>query len=369
MDPSNYMDENWNMVGHAWAVDMLRHQVSRAETRQAYLFTGPPGIGRRTLALRFAQALNCSTPTAPGLPCGRCYHCTQLENDISNLLLKQGAKLANGHPDLRAVHPVPAKLRPDEEEQLEGRLDLRPDRENLALKVSQVRRANRSVSLKPYAAQHRILIFVRFETATDEAGNALLKTLEEAPPHAVLMLTAESPEGLLPTIVSRCEVLRLHPVPLDAVQRWLEQRGAGTEQARLLAHVSGGCPGEALRLMEDKGALAYRGEKLNELLALLPATRAQRFSYAEKLVRDKAAMRGVLMLWLSFWRDVLWRAGGASTPISNIDHQQEIESLSRRLTLPDATRLVEDLDLALRRLESNINSRLLAEVLLLDWPR
>ena len=334
MDPSNYMDENWNMVGHAWAVDMLRHQVSRAETRQAYLFTGPPGIGRRTLALRFAQVLNCTDPTQAGNPCGRCDDCRRVQ--------------ARQHADVTFV-----------EAETEGG----------TLKVEQVREQRRLISLKPFQAKYRVAIFLRFQEANDAAANALLKTLEEAPAHAVLILTAESPEGLLPTIVSRCEVLRLHPVPLDAVQHWLEQRGAGTEQARLLAHVSGGCPGEALRLMEDKGALAYRGEKLNELLALLPATRAQRFSYAEKLVRDKAAMRGVLMLWLSFWRDVLWRAGGASTPISNIDHQQEIESLSRRLTLPDATRLVEDLDLALRRLESNINSRLLAEVLLLDWPR
>jgi DNA polymerase-3 subunit delta' len=334
MDPSNYMDENWNMVGHAWAVDMLRHQVIRAETRQAYLFTGPPGIGRRTLALRFAQVLNCTDPTQAGNPCGRCDDCKRIE--------------ARQHADVTFVGA---------------------ETEGGTLKVEQVREQRRLISLKPFQAKYRVAIFLRFQEANDAAANALLKTLEEAPAHAVLILTAESPEGLLPTIVSRCEVLRLHPVPLDAVQRWLEQRGAGTEQARLLAHVSGGCPGEALRLMEDKGALAYRGEKLNELLALLPATRAQRFSYAEKLVRDKAAMRGVLMLWLSFWRDVLWRAGGASTPISNIDHQQEIESLSRRLTLPDATRLVEDLDLALRRLESNINSRLLAEVLLLDWPR
>ena len=130
-DSPRQIDSNWNMVGHTWAVDMLRQQVGRGEARQAYLFTGPPGIGRRTLALRFAQALNCETPSAPGLPCGTCYHCTHLEKDIGNLLLESGAKPGGGHPDLRIIQPVPAKLSDEEEEAMEARLDLRPDRANL----------------------------------------------------------------------------------------------------------------------------------------------------------------------------------------------------------------------------------------------
>ena len=76
-------------------------------------------------------------------------------------------------------------------------------------------------------------------------------------------------------------------------------------QARLISHVSGGCPGLALRLLQDPDALAFRDEKLGELQSLLRATRAQRFAYAAKVSKDKPAMRRVLTLWLSFWRDVL----------------------------------------------------------------
>lgn len=328
------MDANWNIVGHAWAVDMLRQHVGRGTARHAHLFTGPRGVGRRTLALRFAQALNCTDPPEPGIPCLKCNDCARIQ--------------ARQHPDVTIVEA---------------------EAEGATLKVDQVREQRRLLALKPFLGRFRVAIFLRFQEANDSAANALLKTLEEAPAYAVLILTAESPEGLLPTIVSRCEVLRLHTVPLDAVQHLLEQHGAPPEQARLMAHVSGGCPGTALRLVEDKGALAYREEKLNELMALLPATRAQRFAYAEKLGKDKASMHAVLVLWLSFWRDVLWRAGGASTPISNLDRQQEIDALARQLSLASAKRLVADLDHALRRLESNVNPRLLAEVLLLDWPR
>jgi hypothetical protein len=121
-------------------------------------------------------------------------------------------------------------------------------------------------------------------------------------------------------------------------------------------------------LKDDAPALEHRQATLNELLDLLPSTRAQRFSYAEKLSKDRAEMRDVLVLWLSFWRDVLWRTGGSSAEIANIDREGEINSLAQRLSLSQARRLVADLDRALRRLEASINPRLLGEVLLLDWP-
>jgi DNA polymerase-3 subunit delta' len=328
------MTDNWDILGHAWAVEMLRQHVARGTTRHAYLIAGPPGVGRFTLALRFAQALNCTQPPEPGVPCRTCRDCLQIE--------------AKKHPDVSI---------------------LEAETEGGALRIERVRDLRHSLSLKPYQSKHRIVIFRRFHEATEEASNALLKTLEEAPSYAILILTADSPEALLPTIVSRCEVLRLQPVPLDMVEAFLKEHGAEADEARLLAHVSGGSPGRGIRLRQDPSALAFRDEKLTELQSLLPATRAQRFAYADKLGHDKIGMRGVLELWLSFWRDVLIRAGGASTPIANIDRQEEIESLARRLDLSAARRIVTDLDRARTQLEANVNARLLAEVLLLDWPR
>ncbi len=328
------MTDHWNVLGNAWAVEMLRQHVARGTTRHAYLIAGLPGIGRFTLALRFAQALICTQPPGPGHPCLTCRDCVQIE--------------ARQHPDLTI---------------------LEAETEGGALKVERVRDARRSLALKPYQSSYRITIFRRFQEATDEAANALLKTLEEAPSYAILILTADSPEALLPTIVSRCEVLRLQPVPVDLLASFLMQRGIAQEQARFLAHISGGAPGRALRLSQDSAALDFRNEKLAELGSLLPATRSQRFAYADKLARDKAAMRRALELWLSFWRDVLIRVSGASMPIANIDREKEIESVARRLDLSEARRIVSNLDRARGQLEANVNARLLAEVLLLDWPR
>ncbi len=326
--------ENWGLLGHAWAVDMLKMHLVHSAVRHAYLLSGPSGVGRRTLALRFTQALNCPQPPAPGEACGECRVCRQIERmQFADLSVIQAEK------------------------------------EGGVLKVEQVREVQHSLSLKPYQGQYRVALFLRFQEANPSAANALLKTLEEAPAHVVLILTADAPEQLLPTIVSRCEVLRLRPLPVEAVEPFLAGRGLAREQASLLAHLSGGRPGYALRLNDDPGALDLRRQRLDDLPGLLSATRRQRFAYAESLARDKAGFRGTLLLWLAFWRDVLLRAARADAPIANVDRSAEIERLSGRLSLGQARRLVSDLERAIERLERNVNPRLLAEVILLDWPQ
>jgi len=328
------MINNWNLLGHEWAVDMLRQHVAHDAARHAYLFCGPPGLGRRTLALRFAQALNCASPLAPGEPCLTCRDCKQIES--------------TQHPDLTIIQA---------------------ENEGGTLKVDQVREVRRTLTLKPYQSKYRVAIFLRFQEANDNAANALLKTLEEAPAHVILLLTADSPEQLLPTIVSRCEVMRLRPLPVSSVEAWLRERGTDVEQARLIAHISSGRPGYALRLLEDENLLDTREQRLNDLQTLLPSTRVTKFAYAEKLAKDKDAMRQTIMIWLSYWRDVMLRAAQAETPIINMDRNMEIEFLADRLDLSKARRVASALERALEQMDRNVNGRLLAEVLLLDLPK
>ena len=334
------MADNWNLLGHEWAVDMLRQHAAHDEIRHAYLFCGPPGLGRRTLALRLAQALNCTKPLAPGIPCGLCRDCKQID--------------AMQHPDMNVIQALDGDNLP---------------KEGGTLKVDQIREVQRSLSLKPYQAKYRVALFLRFQEANDNAANALLKTLEEAPAHAILLLTADTPEQLLPTIISRCEILRLRPLPIEAVVADLIYRGVDEERARLLAHISSGRPGYARRMVDDVTLLEKRDERLNDLQTLLPAARVEKFSYADKLSKDKDAMRQAIIIWLSYWRDVMLRVAGAETPLINVDRNMEIEFLAGRLNLSTARRVVSDLENALEKMDRNVNSRLLAEVLLMDWPK
>jgi len=328
------MTDNWNLIGHEWAVDMLKKHVVNGTTRHAYLFAGPPGLGRRSLALRFAQALNCQTPIDAGIPCGTCRDCKQIDS--------------MQHPDLSVVQA---------------------DSEGGTLKVDQIRDTRRSLTLKPYIANYRVALFLRFQQANDNAANALLKTLEEAPSYAVLILTADNPEQLLPTIVSRCEVLRLRPLNIEAVQKELENRGLEVGQAKLIAHISGGRFGYALRLIENDSLLEKRDQRLNDLLTLIPASRVEKFAYADKLSKDKESMRQAILIWLSYWRDVMLRTAQAGSPLVNVDRNMEIEDLADRMDLSSARRVVSGLENTLEKMERNVNSRMLAEVLLLDLPK
>jgi DNA polymerase-3 subunit delta' len=328
------MNNHWDMIGHEWAVEMLKKHVAEGATRHAYLFAGPPGLGRRTLALRFAQALNCQTPVESGVPCGECRDCRQIA--------------AMQHADLTVVQA---------------------DSEGGILKVDQIREARRSLTLKPYQAKYRVALFLRFQEANDNAANALLKTLEEAPSYVVLILTAENPEQLLPTIVSRCEVLRLRSLKIEEIQRALESRGVESGRAKLVAHISGGRFGYALRLLENESLLEKREERLNDLQSLISASRLEKFAYADKLARDKESMRQAILIWLSYWRDVMLRSAQAETPLVNVDRNLEIEDLANRLDLSAARKVVSGLEDILEKMERNVNSRLLAEVLLLDLPR
>jgi len=326
---------NWGLIGHQWAVKILRDQISKDAVRHAYLFTGPRGIGRRTLAIRLAQALNCPNTTSLGIPCFECRICS-LINRMQ-------------HPDLAIVQA---------------------EHEGRTLKVDQIRLLQHELSLSPYDAKYRVAILLRFEEASPSAANALLKTLEEPPPQVVLILSAESGEGLLPTIVSRCEVLRLRPLAVNEVNLGLANKWKlPSEQAYLLAHLSGGRPGYALRLRDEPGLLDKRNKWISDLQKMIPATRVERFEYAEILAKDKDTVNEVLQVWLSFWRDVLVVSIDAPIPLTNLDQEEEIIRLASQFSLNQSRQFLSRIEQTIFRLSRNINPRLAIEELLLDLPR
>ena len=335
---------NWQIHEQDWAVNLLRNHAARnaqdggGKLRHAYLFTGPEGVGRQTLAIRFAQALNCPTPPEQGGFCSVCRDCRQIQSLV--------------HPDLSL---------------------LLPEEGHKKILIDQVRGLQHTLALSPYAAAYRIALLPDFPQATDQAQNALLKTLEEPPDKVILLLTAHTPEQLLATIVSRCEVIRLRPASIGSTQAYLQtEKGLTDEKARLLAHLSGGRVGAAIRLAEDPTALAHRREHLETLLGLLPARRFERFKLAASLVKpwDRARQNlgVVLPIWLSFWRDVFLMSAGGSLPLVNVDLAVQVDQVASQVSTERARALVVAHEQALGQLEANANVQLLAETLLLQWP-
>jgi DNA polymerase-3 subunit delta' len=326
---------NWNILGNEWAVQLLKSHVANQKLRHAYLFTGPQGVGRRTLALRLSQAINCLQPPSPGEFCGTCANCKRFA--------------AMQHPDLTVIQA---------------------EQEGGTLKVDQVRDLQHTLALSPYEAAYRVALLLRFEEAHPSAENALLKILEEPPAQVILLLTASSLEVVLPTTISRCEVIRMAPMSIPGLESelktiWPEEGN----QARMLAHFSGGRPGYALHLKDHPEVVEQRHAWLEEHARLIQASRADRFSFAEKLSNDKESSRQVLITWLSYWRDILLKATGAEAPITNLDLSHQIEEQATRLSTQEARTMVAAIQRTLDYIDRNVNLRLALEVLLLDLPR
>lgn len=329
---------DWHIIGHQWAVDLLSEHLRQNTLRHAYLITGPGGVGRRTLGLRLAQALACTQPPVPGQPCLACSACLRLE------------KLQ--HPDLAVVQA----------ENTGG-----------TLKVEQIRELQHTLALAPYEAQYRVAMLLRFEEAHPSAQNALLKTLEEPSPQVILILTAESAESVLPTIVSRCEVLRLRPAGIDYLSQQLQTVHAiPAEEADVLAHLSSGCPGYAIRLHANRELVDQRNDWVDDIFKLTGADRLERFAYAQAATRQdspKETQLEILMTWMSFWHDILLTSSGSSAPLTNLKWNVEISRLAQQVSPETAHRVIRAIDNSAQRLRKNINARLTFEVLLLDLPR
>lgn len=326
---------NWDLLGHETAVDLLSGQIARGTLHHAYLFTGPAGVGRRSLALRFAQAIDCQAPPAPGEACGGCRACRGMA--------------AGEHPDLAVV----------EAETVGG-----------TLKVEQVRELGRFLSLAPYETERRIALLLRFEEAQRHAANALLKTLEEPNDRVILMLTAEGPDRVPETILSRCRLVRLRPLPVRTfAARLASEWGVPEEQARVVAHLSGGRPGIARRLLDDPQALADQEQTLDAHLQLIPENRRARFRFAETASRDKAALRETLEVWATYWRDVLIAAAGAGAPLTNTGREREVRAVAAQVTAETARQTLLSVERTRERIDRNANTRLALEALLLVLPR
>jgi DNA polymerase-3 subunit delta' len=186
----------------------------------------------------------------------------------------------------------------------------------------------------------------------------------------VIILTAPDPGSLLPTIVSRCQTITLRPLPIEAVRAALHERWqASPEQAELLAQLSGGRLGWAVRAMTDEAFLERRARYFADLVELLRLSRAERLEYAQTLSRDTAVLREALILWLLVWRDLLLLKSGSATKIINLDWQEKLQTIAPAGSVAEAGQMVARLQTALLNLDRNVNPRLNLEVLLLKLPR
>ncbi len=326
--------------GQQQAIGLLATLLRNGHIPHAFIFTGIDGIGKQTAARAFAMACNCANPqpfkTAwPDLPsppavnaCGQCRTCRRI--------------LADNHPDILHVRPS-------------GNL----------IRIAAIRELIQRLMLKPYEQGKRVVIIANAHAMNPEAGNALLKVLEEPPENTLLILTAQQTTDLLPTIVSRCQQIRFAPLPRDVLVELIAANEDLTrEEALSAANLSGGSYTHALRLIGE-GWIPRRTWLAKEVSQLRTQPTVTILALAEKLAARKALLPDTLAWLLSWYRDVIVFPFQPQQVV-NSDLQDQIEATAAGVdqqTLIKGMRLIQK---ALKDLQANANPRLTMEALVLQ---
>lgn len=319
---------------------------ARGGPSHAYLLLGAPQIGKSTLARAFAAALLCTDPGSR--PCHRCRACQMVAR--------------SAHPDVQWFQP--RKKLPNKDEDVVDRIDGSILRAQADVLVHEA-------ALRPVEGRYRILIIQDIHRANEVFQNKVLKTLEEPPPNTILLLTALDRTGILPTIVSRCQVLDLRPLDTATVETALRQGWrVEAEQAALYARLSNGRLGWAVDQLADSQNNRQRLDQLRQLWELLAADRVQRLAFAETLAsnRDNRQLFGLLELWTAWWRDVLLVQSGCADACSNVDQEAELLRQARSLDPEPVRKLLHTLRRIEGYLHHTVNTRLALDVLVLQLP-
>jgi DNA polymerase-3 subunit delta' len=308
-----------DILGHNRIVEVLRRSLQSGKTAHSYLFEGVSGSGRKKTALALIQALFCLS--LPDDACGVCPSCRKIDS--------------GNHPDIHLIGPLPDKR---------------------DISIEQLRELQRDLSLRPYEAPRKACIIDPAERMSVNAANSLLKTLEEPPGNALIILVTENAGMLLSTVRSRCQLIRFAPLSPEYVQSLLERSGMASDTAALVAPMSGGSLQKALDL--DNEALVARREAVLSRVSQLTINRIGTvFDAAEELSGNRDTTLELLDMLLSFYRDAV-HLGAGNTEIVNRSARSAIESIASRRSFPRNLELLERISETRRAVQRNANPKL-----------
>jgi DNA polymerase-3 subunit delta' len=318
------------IIGHEKIWNFLRQSAARNRLAHAYLFVGPPELGKKKLAIEFVKGIECRAK-ADIAACGACPDCSQIEKGI--------------HPDVLFA----GSSRGGEEKERASEI-----------KIEEARHIQHHLSLSPFSGKMKAVIIDSAENLNTEAANCLLKTIEEPSAKSILILISSAWQMIPPTILSRCQLIRFSSIRKELIEEGLQAlKIAGAAEIKKAAVCCCGRPGAAIKIIEGAQTRLLRENAIVELKKILKGGLAERFSYAAKLAQNPLSSE-ILEHWMVWHRDRILEALGLAGLMAFGPEPENGRSLKR---LSFSIRKITEAQQLMK--ESGFNMRLILENLML----
>ncbi len=301
-----------NIKGQQFAKKYLSNSLKSNMISHAYMFEGPSGVGKNTLARELSRIL------------------LEMENLFNS-------------PDY---------------------IEIKPD--GNSIKIAQIRKMQTDILVKPYKS-YKIYVFDEAQKMTVEAQNALLKTLEEPPKYAIIILVTNNKESLLDTIKSRCEIIKFTPIPIKEIADYLVKTGVDEKRASLLANFSRGSMQKAIELSESEDFYIMREEIQKYIETFLNGNLIDIMEVQNGIEKYKDQIINVLDLMINYFRDIIMvKENIDNSMIINLDKLVFIKNMSKKITYSQLSKIIDIIEETKNKLRSNCNFNISIQVMTLN---
>lgn len=349
----NKNKSKWPLLGNKHIIDFLDKSIANNSLVSAYIFNGPDNLGKTTIADFFAKILLCQKrkiPLAPfakggvNLPCGECPSCKSFHT-VNNGEAKEATA---GHSDLYII---------------------KKDKDKKNISIEQIREFIRKLSMSSFLNSYKIGIVKHAESLSEEAANALLKTLEEPKNNVIIILITTNMEIMSQTIVSRSQVLKFNSVPADVIYDYLvKERSVARSAAKNFSRMCAGRPALAVKFLEDKEFYESYLEKVKVFLDFILEDLNGRIAAIEKLLgartlgQESAVLASrVLDVWQGLVRDLYLLEFGRGDLIQHEIARDSLAKAREKLSLADILKIGVFIERARKYLSNNVNAKLALE--------
>lgn len=336
---------NWQVIGQEKISQFLQKNIDKQKLAHGYLFIGKEHLGKSLMAQKFIASLLCkdyheqNQSPVEILPCANCVFCSQLAKNI--------------HPDVYF-------------------LKREEDKKNIT--VEQVREMQKVLYLTSFLNSYKIALIEKADELSESAQNALLKILEEPRPKTIIILIASDLKFLLPTIVSRCRVIKFYPVNTENIFQHMINLGATREEARDYSALAHGQIGLAVNLYNNPDYYKAYLEKTKQFIELFDSNLAERFEFVAQLmaghdssIQKTQFLTTELEFWQLFIRDILFLKYNLGHLLVNLNYKEKLEKLAKKYNSAKLVGLLLIINKIQKTLNYNINSQLALENLVLNF--